>query len=1064
MLNILFHFFFSISLLPFLSILKPITFLKFPSNFVISLVVISSLINPSFFNTETKLNTSSLNPDELKINNNDNVKLDLPPIGSFYSSELNITTNGDYYDGYNLFVLDKQNVITHLQEIHLIVIDMEGNLISSMYLGSAQALVFSVAKFINSTTIVVGGIIRPFLWNFFENTTYELNFSENHDIEYISATNTYLTLIRDEIVIEGYKYAYDKIVEFTALGLPIWSVSTKDFIPYTQWCPFQDMLGDARSITHSNSLFYNPDDDTILLSCRNMNTIYKLNHTSKELIWSLGEHGEFDLYDIHGNQKDSLWYHSHSFEYFDDNKIILFDNDFHNQTNPNSRNTRIVEIEIDEEKKMANETWTYVAPEQYYTNIWGDADKLPNGDRLGTFGSMTHSFTSKNAKVLEINEEKEIVWKLDFVHNDVYTYGIYRFERFTPYPGLENIEQVYGNSIENTTIQLETWSGYRTRTDLQGYYRLYLNDSLKDEGTHTFRSYWRKSPLELNLGVLFEGYHNLTIVLEDDVGHQVIENIDVWIKPFYVLRTGFSEIELGQTDSILRWEGKAETPLQMNLTINDVPYNSTTWFSSNVSLDLNSLGLGVHKIEFLLYNSTEPVYNETFYANVYPAAPPIIVSEFSELSISWGETPLIYWAVFDNTPKNWEIWVNDTLTTASMWIIKEFELNWRIPLLEEGVYNITLILYDRAGFSSTSSVLLTIETPSPPMILYISTEQEYQFGVGNITVSWLIHGGNLWYLWVDEVLITQGLVQRKLFTYTTNIWDVLIWEPGQHNLTLQVKDANQYSTISSVLITVWLNKADPYADAVIPGLSDVYLDGDYALGAPDNISCKLIETYTHGYITLDMGEQEEILNQNGDDFWIYTNGGEYQIWIGNDLESPFTYLGNATGTASFNVGSTSLNSVRYVKIQFTEGAFLDIDAVEAIYYNIPKWDSTPPYIHPLFDFEIALSEKIVSIYWNAFDENPFNYTIEVDGAIFQAGFWNGGLINCSIPLNRIGKMVVTLILFDTYGNSAYSSVTITVNQNVLMLVLDIILPSFIAVAGITIFTKKRLKLKKTMNR
>ena len=274
-------------------------------------------------------------------NNSEAVNYDLPATGSLSSSEFNITATNEYYDGYNLFVLDRQNLENHLHEIFVVVIDMLGNIISSRYLGSTLASVYSVAKFINSTTIVVGGILKPFLWNFFENTISELDFNEHHDIEYISSTDTFLTFTQEEIIIENIPYTFDRIVEYTHTGDVVWSVSTQSFVSYTDWCPYQDMLGETRSITHCNSLFYNPNDDTILLNCRNMNTIYKLNHTSKELIWSLGEHGDFDLYNIQGIKKDSLWYHCHAVEYFDDNKIILFDNDYHNQTDLASRFSRM---------------------------------------------------------------------------------------------------------------------------------------------------------------------------------------------------------------------------------------------------------------------------------------------------------------------------------------------------------------------------------------------------------------------------------------------------------------------------------------------------------------------------------------------------------------------------------------------------------------------------------------------------------------------------------------------------------------------------------------------------
>ena len=129
------------------------------------------MLNISSLSITDQTNTNNPEDVQYKEKNKDNVKLVIPPIGSLYKSEFNVTSTGDYYDGYNLFVLDKANIITHLQEIHLVVIDMEGNLIASRYLGTTQALVFSVAKFINSTTIVVGGIYQPFLWNFYDRLT-----------------------------------------------------------------------------------------------------------------------------------------------------------------------------------------------------------------------------------------------------------------------------------------------------------------------------------------------------------------------------------------------------------------------------------------------------------------------------------------------------------------------------------------------------------------------------------------------------------------------------------------------------------------------------------------------------------------------------------------------------------------------------------------------------------------------------------------------------------------------------------------------------------------------------
>ena len=70
--------------------------------------------------------------------------------------------------------------------------------------------------------------------------------------------------------------------------------------------------------------------------------------------------------------------------------------------------------------------------------------------------------------------------------------------------------------------------------------------------------------------------------------------------------------------------------------------------------------------------------------------------------------------------------------------------------------------------------------------------------------------------------------------------------------------------------------------------------------------------------------------------------------------------------------------------------------------------------------------------------------------IFQEGYWHGEAINCTIPLTKAGEILVTLVLFDSFGNSANTSVKITVfGTTQTALILSIILPSIIVVVGIT---------------
>jgi hypothetical protein len=79
----------------------------------------------------------------------------------------------------------------------------------------------------------------------------------------------------------------------------------------------------------------------IYLNIRNLNTFCAINKTSGELIWSCGEHGNFKLLNTEGQIVKSLWYHSHALKQASNGVFEMFDNEFHNQTNPQNANSRL---------------------------------------------------------------------------------------------------------------------------------------------------------------------------------------------------------------------------------------------------------------------------------------------------------------------------------------------------------------------------------------------------------------------------------------------------------------------------------------------------------------------------------------------------------------------------------------------------------------------------------------------------------------------------------------------------------------------------------------------------
>lgn len=445
---------------------------------------------------------------------------------------MNIYYGDEAFNGYNLFVLEQRNRTDgNDKRATLFITDMNGNVIieKEIQRGSYRLADYSV-EFINSTTILMRIGNNPTLWNYYTNISQTLDINLqgcHHDFEYNPITNTILVMKKIFSLVNETNYRFDEIIEYNASGGNIWSLDTRSFVSPNHWCPYHNKLGKTVDITHSNSLFWDVDEDIIILNLRNSNTFYKIDHKTGKMIWGLGEYGNFSLFDKYGNQKSNLFYHAHSVEQVDNNTFILFDNDYHNQINVNNHRSRIIEIEINETTMTANETWSWTAPPDYYSSIWSDADRLPNGNRLGTFGTLTHPDTNIGARFVEVNDDGEIVWEMKFENTEEFNYGAYSIERFRFSPIFTEFEDILIPENENLTISWQTWYNFRSKRNMTGSYTLFLDNEQIKSGNHTFDKFWRPTNLTFELKQLTIGNHNLTLMLEDEGGHYATNNINI---------------------------------------------------------------------------------------------------------------------------------------------------------------------------------------------------------------------------------------------------------------------------------------------------------------------------------------------------------------------------------------------------------------------------------------------------------------------------------------------------------------------------------------------------------
>ncbi|MFX1537620.1 MAG: aryl-sulfate sulfotransferase, partial [Promethearchaeota archaeon] len=766
------------------------------------------------------------------------------------------------------------------------------------------------------------------------------NIIGHHDYECNPNSNTIFTLNTYNPEINGTKYVFDIIKEFNLTGELVWSLNTMSFISHTQWCPYHDTIsGGKRDLTHGNTVFYDVEEDMIYYNSRNTNTFYKINHTSKDILWGLGEYGNFTLYDKYGRVRDNLFYHAHALEKVDEYTFILFDNDHHNQTDSNSEKSRILEITIDEATMTANESWSWTGPKEYYSFYWGDADRLPNGNRLGAFGTKTHPNTDIGARLVEVNDVGEIVWEMNFPNSDDYIYGVYNMERVCTSPVINPQNDIISPLGKNVSIEWQTWYNFRSRQRVLGSYALYLNGNELVSAPYLFDKFWRATTVECSLSALEAGNtYNLTLVMADETGHTTIDSINVTVTLFYLQRGGSTTVEKGQEQAHISWKGQTVSPLSYELQVNGSLVDDGIWNGDEeITLDFRSFNVGSYFVQFTLFNNSLQVHLGSVRLTVFPSIAPKITNAPTNQTIFWNDSLNLSWELFDQTPEAWAIYLNDVLQYTESWEIQDITAEWVVPILNEGKYNITFLAWDQGNLFSIHTIWLIILSPSPPVIASIPALDLVRWGEEGVTLVWEVHGGRVWQLLQNGSHIANGLIFGNLIKVPLTDWWSR-WLPGTYELTLQLLDINLEAAEARCFLTIWLG--DAYANELIAGQSVFYRDGSLALGAPDGEYATIYEDYSNGYLTLDLGAGEEVVDGDGADFTVWATGGNYRIWVGSNFTLPLIQAGTGQGEQSF-ILPDEIDEARYIRIEYFSGANVLLDAVEAIYYNLPEAPEEP---------------------------------------------------------------------------------------------------------------------------
>ena len=236
----------------------------------------------------------------------------------------------------------------------------------------------------------------------------ELPYSQHHD--YVLKENSVIYLSHHIIEYKGIKLLDEKIVEVDCAGNVLFEWNMIDHLDYFNLTneDWDWIKNDCESIDgHANYLHCNSitelgdnvlalqDDrfkaDNLLVSSRQLSTVFIIDKHTKEIVWDLGRNNKRDVMQQTFGQ--------HNPYMLPNGNIILFDNGSDVGYNIKGRHfSRVLEIN----PLILEVIWFYENPSEFYSRVVSNALRLDNGNTLILDGCHRHIF--------EVDAGKNIVW------------------------------------------------------------------------------------------------------------------------------------------------------------------------------------------------------------------------------------------------------------------------------------------------------------------------------------------------------------------------------------------------------------------------------------------------------------------------------------------------------------------------------------------------------------------------------------------------------------------------------------------------------------------------------
>jgi len=328
-------------------------------------------------------------------------------LGGCVGFEITVPDSGQSAGGHTLLcTYSPYNIMfTHLSSV-----DMDGNI--QWYFEDMIGHVQDVEILPNSNLLaLVGTGLREFSPTGVLLNRYPTDIA-HHDVDILPNGNIMYMFGYAEFTWEYGATATGGLREINPVTMEtIWEWWVIDHVGLEAHCPIciNDLWYElGRDWSHGNSFAFREDESAVYINLRNLNRILKIDYPSGDVIWSLGDGGDFG---------QGLFAHAHDIEFTHEGHIMLLDNGLHRPGG--LEYSRAIEIAVDENRGTAEIVWQYRESPDFYCAVNGSADRLPNGNTLIT--------DAVNGRVVEVLPTGVKAWELQVTDSLFWIFNSKRF-------------------------------------------------------------------------------------------------------------------------------------------------------------------------------------------------------------------------------------------------------------------------------------------------------------------------------------------------------------------------------------------------------------------------------------------------------------------------------------------------------------------------------------------------------------------------------------------------------------------------------------------------------------